>query len=422
LHSHVRACVLPSRPAGPRRVHFNTWEAVGFDLDEQTLMRLADQAADLGCERFVLDDGWFAGRTSDRAGLGDWTPDPVRFPRGLGPLIDHVRGLGLDFGLWVEPEMVSPDSDLFREHPDWTLRGRHGERPTMRNQLVLDLAQPAVADHLYTVMKKLLAGNAVGYLKWDLNRDLFPDLGGLKPSGHARVLALHALIDRLRADFPAVEIETCSSGGARLDAAMLARTHRVWPSDQTDPGERLRIMRWQSLVAPLETLGAHVGSGAGRPVPMDFAAKVAAFGWMGIEADSGRISEADRDTVRVLVAWHKANRAVFDGGTLYRLGNDDPTGLMVVAPDQSRAVALLARIGFPGQAVSAPVRLAGLDPAARYALTLPLPWPRAHRRLADPGAVRGGWTASGLDLMTRGVALPLIDPYTAWLIELTRLG
>ncbi|MFM7627008.1 MAG: alpha-galactosidase, partial [Gammaproteobacteria bacterium] len=212
LHRHVRESVLPKTPNGPRRVHLNTWEAVGFQQDLATLQRLAGDAAALGVERFVLDDGWFHGRRDDTCGLGDWQADATLFPQGLAPLIDTVHRLGMDFGLWVEPEMVSPDSDLYRSHPDWCLHEPGRERRTQRHQLVLDLTRPEVADHLYAVLDGLLRGHAIAYLKWDHNRALFPHAA----RGHAQTLALYALLDRLRAAHPAVEIEACASGGARV--------------------------------------------------------------------------------------------------------------------------------------------------------------------------------------------------------------
>ncbi|MBX9885974.1 MAG: alpha-galactosidase, partial [Novosphingobium sp.] len=244
LHAHLRADVLPDRASWPpRRVHLNSWEALAFDLDEAKLIRLARDAAAIGVERFVVDDGWFAGRRDDTTSLGDWTPDPRRLPHGLTPIIAATHALGMDFGLWVEPEMVSPDSDLYRAHPDWCLHRAGADRPTQRHQLVLDLARPEVGAHLFGVLDTLLTANRIAYLKWDHNRDLFPNDG----VGYAQTQALYALIDRLRAAHPHVEIESCASGGGRIDYAMLTRCHRVWPSDNNDAIERLRINRAWSL-------------------------------------------------------------------------------------------------------------------------------------------------------------------------------
>lgn len=327
LHAHARACILPATPglvAGTpvRPVHFNTWEAVYFDFDCDRLVGLAGQAAALGCERFVLDDGWFKGRGSDRAGLGDWTVDPVRFPQGLAPLTDALERLGLEFGLWVEPEMVNPDSDLARAHPDWIL-GAGGPQPTMRHQLVLDLTAPGVTGHLFAALDRLLRDHPVRYLKWDFNRDLFPPTAGGRAASHRRVTALYGLLDRLRAAHPDVQIETCSSGGARLDLGILSRTHRVWPSDNTDPQSRLRILRWQSLAAPLECLGSHVGPApnpsTGRSHPMGLRCALALFGWMGVEADPGQLDEEDRTILTRAIALARQLRPALAAPELVRL-------------------------------------------------------------------------------------------------------
>lgn len=250
---------------------------------------------------------------------------------------------------------------------------------------------------------------------------MFPDFGGSRPVAAAASRGLYGLLDRLRAAHPHVEIETCASGGARLDWGILARTHRVWPSDQTDPVERLRIMRWQSLVAPLEVLGSHVGA-SGR-APMDFRAKVAAFGWMGVEADPGRLKPEDASTLAAIIAVHKRHRHILDGGRLIRLTGDDPGagGLLVMTQDGAHGLALIARAGLAAHAASRPSRLSGLEPAAAYRLDFPKPWPAAARRLPDPAWLQSGVTISGAELMERGINLPLADPLTAWIVVLERL-
>ncbi len=422
FHAHLRAEVLPGRKDwGPRKVHLNSWEALGFDLSEDGLMALADQAAALGAERFVLDDGWFGGRRDDTTSLGDWTVSPDVFPNGLAPLIAHVKSLGMDFGLWVEPEMVSPDSDLYRAHPDWCLHteGRE-ERPTMRGQLALDMAREEVRNHLFAALDALLRENAIAYLKWDHNRDLFPCAPG-------QAEGFHALLDRLRAAHPQVEIESCASGGGRIDFAVLSRVHRVWPSDNNDAVERLRIMPAWSQFLPLEVLGSHVGPSpnpiTGRRLGMDFRAKVAIFGHMGVEADPARMSDRERETLKAHIALYTAWRGVLHAGALHRLAHPDQnvTGLMVSHED--RALALVAQTAFSPVFDAAPIRLAGLAPEARYRVTLPEPWPpKAKHYLANPDQWRAGLVLSGTALMTHGLALPLTHPETAWLIALERLA
>lgn len=423
FHAYARARLAQPypNPARTRRVHFNTWEACAFDFDEARLMRLAEDAAAIGAERFVLDDGWFKGRSSDRAGLGDWTPDPLRFPNGLGPLIAHVKALGMDFGLWVEPEMVSPDSDLYRAHPDWCLHEPGLSRPTERNQLVLDLTRPEVTAHIRDCIARLLRENDIAYLKWDHNRRLFPAAPNL-----SQISQLHDIWAALRREFPATMIESCSSGGGRIDLAMLGPIERFWPSDNNDAIERVRIMREWSRFLPLEVLGNHVGPSpnpiTGRRVTMDFRAKVAVFGHMGVEADPARMADKERPTLAAHIALYKEWRGVLHAGRLHHLAHPDPgvVGMMVTHGD--KALALAAQTTFSPVFDAAAVRLAGLEPEARYRVTLPEPWPpRARHYLAAPEKWRAGLVLSGTALMTQGLALPLTHPETAWLVALERL-
>ncbi|AOL93815.1 alpha-galactosidase [Porphyrobacter sp. LM 6] len=421
FHEYLRAEVLPARKDwGPRKVHLNSWEALGFNLSEPGLIALAEDAASLGIERFVLDDGWFGGRRNDQTSLGDWFVSPDVFPNGLAPLIARLHDLGMDFGLWVEPEMVSPDSDLYRAHPDWCLHVEGRERPTMRGQLALDMSCQDVRDYLFGRIDALLQEYPIAYLKWDHNRDLFP-------STPCQTEGYYALLDALRAAHPRVEIESCSSGGGRIDFGVLRRVHRVWPSDNNDTIERLRIISAWSQFLPLEVLGSHVGPSpnpiTGRRLAMDFRAKVAMFGHMGVEADPARMTEKERETLAAHIALYKQWRGVLHSGALHRLAHPDPdvTGMMVV--HQGKALALVAQTAFSPVFDAAPVRLSGLDPAARYRVTLPEPWPpRARHYLANPDAWRAGLTLSGAALMGQGLALPLTHPETAWLIALEKLS
>lgn len=421
FHDHAREVVLPDRAAwSPRKVHLNSWEALGFKLSEEGLMRLADDAASLGIERFVLDDGWFGGRRDDTSSLGDWTVSPDIFPNGLGPLIAHVKSQGMDFGLWVEPEMVSPDSDLYRAHPDWCLHAEGRERPTMRGQLALDMARREVRDYLFASLDALLCDNAIAYLKWDHNRDLFP-------SARGQTQGFYTLLDRLRAAHPQVEIESCSSGGGRIDFGVLSRVHRVWPSDNNDAIERLRIIPAWSQFLPLEVLGSHVGPSpnpiTGRRLAMDFRAKVAMFGHMGVEADPARMTDKERECLAAHIALYRDWRGVLHSGALHHLAHPDPgvTGMMVT--HGNKALALVAQTAFSPVFDAAPVRFAGLEPQARYRVTLPEPWPpRAKHYLANPDAWREGLTLSGAALMGHGLALPLTHPETAWLIALEKIA
>jgi len=408
--------------AGPRKVHINSWEALRFDQSLPKLMALANSAAALGIERFVLDDGWFEGRRDDTTSLGDWTPDSGLFPEGLTPLIRHVQGLGLDFGLWVEPEMVSPDSRLYREHPDWCLHLPGQPRPTQRGQLMLDLTCANVSDYLFGQIDALLAGNAIAYLKWDHNRDLFPLAG----KGHAQVQAIYALLDRLRATHPRVEIETCASGGGRVDFEILKRCNRYWASDNNDAVERLRINAGWFDFLPLAMTGNHVGPSpnpiTGRRLAMDFRAKVAMFGHMGVEADPAAMTEGERSSLAAHIALYKEWREVLHGGALSQLANgrDGMFGWLAMADQRGLALIAQTRQGDPYDMPH--VRFPGLDHEASYRVRLLEPWPKkAVKSLAKPETWEDGIALSGWSLSQSGINLPLSQPETAWLVALERL-
>ena len=242
FHRHLRA--RPTHPTTPRPVLVNTWEAVYFDHNADRLRSLADRAARVGAERFVLDDGWFGSRRDDTSGLGDWVVSEEAHPEGLARIIDHVKGLGMEFGIWVEPEMVNPDSDLYRRHPEWALTTDGYEPVLARHQLVLDLARSDAFEHVLGQLDALLRNHDIAFLKWDMNRDHIAASGeNGAPGTHAQTLAVYRLLDEIRARHPHVEIESCSSGGARIDHEILRRTERVWTSDCNDALERQLIQR-----------------------------------------------------------------------------------------------------------------------------------------------------------------------------------
>lgn len=420
LHRHVRDERLPHAfSRAPRKVHLNTWEACGFDLSLPKLKSLADDAAALGIERFILDDGWFGGRRNDRSSLGDWEASSDVFPQGLEPLIRHVESLGMDFGLWVEPEMVSPDSALYRQHPEWCLAIEGIPRATQRHQLVLDLAQPAVLEHLFSVLDALLRRHPIAALKWDHNRELFP-----MPHGSVgQTMALYRLLDRLREAHPKVEIETCASGGGRVDYALLSRCTRFWASDNNDPIERLRINRSWLQFLPPRVLGHHVGPSpnpiTGRMVSMDFRAKVAMFGHMGVEADPSTMSESERRTLSAHIALYKDWRDVIHQGDVHELGSSDEGIGGWLAVQANRALALITQSLFAEHFESAPILLHGLEAQQGYRVRLLEPWPSLPSRyLAAPELWRKGFRMTGAALARSGISLPLRHPGTAWLIAL----
>jgi alpha-galactosidase len=425
FHAHARAVGAPLR--GPRRVHFNSWEAAYFDFDLQRLFALATAAADLGVERFVLDDGWFCGRRSDKTSLGDWTPDPARFPDGLAPLIAHVEALGMDFGLWVEPEMVSPDSALYRAHPDWVLHVPERARPTQRHQLVLDLTREEVRAHVFDAVDALLRNNRIAYLKWDHNRELFPAQSGGQPAARRQTLGFYQILDRLRAAHPDVEIESCASGGGRIDFGVLPRVTRFWTSDNTDAIERLRIQSDASLLMPLERLGSHVGASpnpsTGRRLSMLMRARVALFSHMGLEADPLSLEPGEAEVLRQHFALYKEHRALLHSGAFHSYTGDDEAVRIwfCVAAEGTEALGLAARVGQAGPLVSKPVLLFGLADEARYGVNLLKPWPEPARfGLGAVEAWRGAPVFSGESLRKIGMRLPLTHPETAWLFHVRR--
>lgn len=420
FQDYIRKDILPDRIRwGQRKVHLNSWEALGFDLSESALMQLADDAASLGVERLVLDDGWFKNRRNDLAGLGDWVVDKTIFPDGLKPLIDHVKSLGMDFGLWVEPEMVSPDSDLYRAHPDWCLHDASGDRPTERNQLVLDLGLADVRSYIIDALDALLKEYDIAYLKWDHNRRLFPD-NGLQSNG------IRSLLTHMRQHWPDIEVEICSSGGGRISTAYLQYGHRVWPSDNNDPIERLPIMQNWSRFLPLEILGNHVGPSpnpiTGRQTAMDFRAKVALFGHMGVEANPADMSDAERTCLAAHIALYKKWRSVLHAGDYVRLVHPDDGIFAHMVAGDDMAIGVAAQTGFAASFNAAPVRLKGLESDAQYLVGLPKPWPeKASHYLANAGQWENGFQLSGQSLMQQGLVLPLAHPETAWLFTLQRI-
>lgn len=314
----------PDGAMRPRPVHLNSWEACYFDHDEDRIVALAEAAAEIGIERFILDDGWFRGRNDDNAGLGDWTADPVKYPHGVKPLAERVRAMGMEFGLWVEPEMVNPDSELYRRHPDWALQLAGHPQPTARNQLVLNLGLPAVRDYLFAALDALLREVPIGYLKWDHNRDLAP------AGGQAQVLGTYDLLARLRAAHPAVEIEGCAGGGGRSDAGLVPYVHRFWTSDNIDAVSRVPIQRGFQAFLPPEIMGAHVGASpahaTGRSQSMGFRAAVAMPGHFGVELDPRQLDGEDRTELADWIAFHKSWRDLLHGQSTW-LG-EAPDGLV----------------------------------------------------------------------------------------------
>ena len=315
-HAMVREQVSwPTGKMQPRPVHLNSWEAVYFSHDEGRIEDLVRSAAEIGVERFVLDDGWFRGRNNDRAGLGDWTADPIKYPQGLAPLAEKVRDLGMEFGLWVEPEMINPDSELYRAHPDWVLGGGEATLPLSRNQLVLDMRRTKVREYLFETLDTLLRQVPISYLKWDHNRPHAPS-GGAEQVGGA-----YELLARLRAAHPQVEIESCAAGGGRIDAGIARHVHRFWTSDNIDALSRVEMQRGFLAFMPPEVMGAHVGASpshaTGRSQSLDFRAAIACQGHFGVELDPARLDRHERDRLVHWIACYKRWRHLIHGDQIH---------------------------------------------------------------------------------------------------------
>lgn len=345
-HRYQRAELVPDVAAARRPVTYNSWYATGFDIDVAQQVELARQAADLGCEEFVLDDGWFTGRTADVAGLGDWTPDPATFPDGLAPLVDAVHELGMRFGLWVEPEGVNPDSDLFRAHPDWIHRSPDREPVTIRNQHVLDLGRPEVEAWALRTLRGVVRASGVDHLKWDMNRAITDGGHPGDPLGRAwsvsQTQAFHRLLDALRAEFPGLTIEGCSGGGARVAASVLARTDVVWPSDETGPRDRLAIQHGYLSAFPAATMSSWVthlpGENDTLPAPLAFRFCVAMCGVLGLGSDLRDLTEDDRALARTMIARYRDVRNVVFTGEVHRHGAPRAHGYAVEYADGGRTV------------------------------------------------------------------------------------
>jgi len=418
-----------SHPRTARPVVLNTWEAVYFNHDLTSLRELAESAEKLGVERFVLDDGWFAHRRDDTAGLGDWFVDTDVWPGGLTELIREVRSRGMQFGLWVEPEMVNVDSDVIRSHPDWISGPGAGRTPVpWRNQQVIDLVNPEAWEYIFARIDALLTENDISYLKWDQNRDLTEMGHAGAPSAHEQTRAAYRLIDAVRRAHPTVEIESCSSGGARVDLGILERTDRVWASDCNDALERHTIQRWTEAVLPPELVGTHVGPTTAhttaRTHSLSFRAIVALFGHFGIEWDVRNLDEGEFAELAQAVALYKAHRGLIHSGTAVHADVTDPAHTLsgVVAEDGSEALFAFVSVATSFAELPGRVGFPGLNQQADYAVTVIFPTlSLPYRSVENVGWIPGGITVSGIFLAEVGLPMPILNPESGVLIRLVRV-
>ncbi|AZI56827.1 alpha-galactosidase [Nakamurella antarctica] len=425
FHQHLRA--RSNHPRADRPVVVNTWEALYFDQNEHDLVSLAEAAAAVGAERFVLDDGWFSGRRSDRSGLGDWWVDEDVWPNGLGALIEKVHGLGMDFGLWVEPEMVSLNSALAAAHPEWLFRAGDRQGQPSRNQYVLDLANPGAFEHVLTHLTDLLDRYPIASFKWDHNRPVVE--AGHQPTGapgvQQQTLATYRLMAALKAHQPSLEIESCSAGGGRLDLGIAEFTDRVWPSDCNDALERQAIQRWTALILPPELIGTHVGPETshttGRRHHLDFRAATAFWGNMGIEWDIRALQPEEQHRLTQWVALHKQFRHLLHTGRAVVADHADPAMWihLVVAQDQREAVAGITAVQRSTTWPPGRFRLPGLSPGTTYRIEPLMATSEFLETTWTPAWFRSGTHLTGRMLAQVGLALPALLPERTQLIHLT---
>ncbi len=427
MHQYVRSEILPDWTRRPRPVHANSWEALYFDHDIDKLRELIDAAAALGTERFVLDDGWFNLRRADNAGLGDWLVDTGVYPDGLHPVVEHTRKAGLQFGLWFEPEMINPDSDLYRAHPEWVLQLEPYITPLARFQLTLNLDIPEVADYLFNHISALVTEYSIDYIKWDHNRDLVLAGDGVKSRMHKQASSCYRLMARLNTAHPGLEIESCASGGARADWGILKHTGRVWTSDSIDAIDRVAIQRGYSIFNPPEIMGAHIGHEeahlTARNLCIHTRAIVALQGQLGLEVDARNVTTEEADVLRHYINLYKNNRDWISESTTWRIDsaykNLSCSGL--VSGDQSRS--WWFAIATASLSTTSPGKLipTGLDAKKIYNVSVASLNVNDLEKMSKhvPTWLTEGATVSGELLMTVGLTLPVMPVQTALLVEIT---
>lgn len=420
----------PTHPTNvrPRPLTLNVWEAIEFDHDSEKIKAIADAAAEVGVERFVLDDGWFNLRRDDRAGLGDWVVDKSVWPQGLAPIIKYINEKGMEFGLWFEGEMINPDSDLFRAHPEWILHEAGRTPPLWRHQQVLDITHPGAYEHVLNQVDAILSAYNIAYIKWDHNRVLV-DAGHLGQAAvHNQTAAIYRLFAELKKRHPKLEIESCASGGARIDLGIIDYVDRLWTSDNNDALERQMIQRWTGIAIPPELCGTHIGPRRGnqtkRTTDISFRAITALFGHAGIEWD---ITSAEPEELAVIKSWvalYKSKRQLLHSGKTIRVDHPDSNSFVygVVAQDQSEALFAIAARDMSDSTFPAMACIPGLDPKKIYTVKVLTGAGNSKRmEVNEPAWMLNleGVTLSGVELATIGLRPPILPPENAILIEIS---
>ncbi|WP_368247468.1 alpha-galactosidase [Clostridium perfringens] len=384
-HSLYRECLMRGKwKDSVRPILLNSWEALSFSIDEEKIKELATNASKLGVELFVLDDGWFGKRNNDNAGLGDWTVNKEKFPNGLNEIIEYINKLGMDFGIWIEPEMVNKDSELYRSHPDWIIHDPNRKPSHTRNQYTLDFSRDEVVDHIYNQIEKLLSDYNISYVKWDMNRyitECYSKDKGANLQGtvyHKYILNVYKLYDKLTTRFPNILFESCSSGGARFDPGMLYYAPQTWTSDNTDAMERIKIQYGSSLVYPLISMGSHVSESPNQQVfretALETRANVAYFGNLGYELDVNRLWDVEKEEIKKQIQFYKENREVFQFGEFYRIKNpynNNISAWMVKSNDEKTIILGCYKLLNHANEGKERVKLFGLDKDGDYKLSYP---------------------------------------------------
>ncbi|MFC1234481.1 alpha-galactosidase [Vibrio sp. F74] len=423
FHDVVRSKILTFPNKALRPVHLNTWEGIYFDHDPDYIKQMATEAAKIGVERFIIDDGWFIGRDGERAALGDWFLDKKKYPNGLEPVIEHVNQLGMEFGLWVEPEMVNPDSNLFRKHPEWMLGIEGYDQPSGRYQYLLDLQNNDCFTYLFNCLDALLTDYNIGYFKWDMNRELVQPAHEGVPAASGQTKAFYRLIDELSKRHPAVEIESCSSGGGRIDFEVLKRTHRFWTSDCNDALERQTIQKGMSYFFPPEVMGAHIGPYEShttrRRHDINLRGITALGGHMGVELDPVKESEEEKSLFAHYIELHKRFRSLLHSGEVFYLDSVDTTRNVYGVKNTDEMLLTVCQLTMPDYANAEPIRFAYLETEKQYLVEV-VDFPQASKKLNKvmPSWMDKPLVLSGELLNKIGLTMPIQDPETAMLISI----
>ena len=417
FHELVRNHI--TRPIANLPVIYNCWEAVYFDHNIDNLKKLAKKSNDLGAELFVLDDGWFKDRNDDTSSLGDWEVDKKKFPDGLKPFIDYLKNLNMIFGIWLEPEMINEKSDLFKKHPDWVLGVTLKKQLKARNQYVLNLSKKAVYDYIFNCIDNLMSEYDISYIKWDHNRPLI----GVNSK---QTEQLYKLLQQVKQKYPKLHIESCASGGGRIDYGILKYTNRVWLSDSNDAYQRAKIQYESVLFLPPEITGSHVGSSkchnSGRTFSMSFRAWIAAQRYLGFEFDLNKLTQEEYNILKYVTNWWKKNRSWRFSGKTHRLEQNDKNVLseINISKQQDRFILFSTQLDTSEHNSKRPLKLTGLIESAKYELKLlttenfqtcinhnDYSFPLLEKKIILTGEI----------LMKQGIYLPVSFPNSVWVIE-----